>query len=165
MAQSVGCLPSAQVMILGSWDQALSRAPCSAGSLLLPLSPTRVLSSYLKWINKIYLFIWESNSGAGAGGGTQGDMIYKQTPHWDGSLTWEPDSGLDPRTLRSWPKLKSDTQLTEPLMHPMCVFFLSETSVILVYCEDKESNYRVKQNFWTCPTFALEKESLHAAKK
>ncbi|XP_064427490.1 nucleic acid dioxygenase ALKBH1 isoform X1 [Mirounga angustirostris] len=30
-------LPSAQVMIPGSWDRAPHRAPCSAGSLLLPL--------------------------------------------------------------------------------------------------------------------------------
>ena len=30
-------LPLAQVMIPGSWDQALSQAPCSVGSLLLPL--------------------------------------------------------------------------------------------------------------------------------
>ena len=31
-------LPSAQVMILGSWDQAPRRALCSAGSLLPSLS-------------------------------------------------------------------------------------------------------------------------------
>ena len=31
-------LPLAQVMIPGSWDRALHRAFCSAGSLLLPLS-------------------------------------------------------------------------------------------------------------------------------
>ena len=37
VAQLVKCLPSAQVMIPGFWDQALHRAPCLAGSLLLPL--------------------------------------------------------------------------------------------------------------------------------
>ena len=37
VTQSVGCLPSAQVRIPGSWDQALHRAPCSERSLLLPL--------------------------------------------------------------------------------------------------------------------------------
>ena len=37
MAQLVKHLPLAQVMILGSWDRAPHRAPCSAGSLLLPL--------------------------------------------------------------------------------------------------------------------------------
>ena len=31
-------LPSARVLISGSWNQALHRAPCLAGSLLLPLS-------------------------------------------------------------------------------------------------------------------------------
>jgi len=35
---SVERLPSARVMIPGSWDWALRRAPCSVGSLLLPLS-------------------------------------------------------------------------------------------------------------------------------
>ena len=38
VAQLVKCLLSAQVMISGSWDRALRRAPCSLGSLLLPLS-------------------------------------------------------------------------------------------------------------------------------
>ena len=37
MAQLVKPLPSAQVMIPGSWDQVPHRAPCSAGSLLLSL--------------------------------------------------------------------------------------------------------------------------------
>ena len=37
MAQSVKHLPSAQVMIPGSWDQAPHWASYSAGSLLLPL--------------------------------------------------------------------------------------------------------------------------------
>ena len=38
MAQSVKCLPWAQVMILGCWDGAPSQASCSAGNLLpLPL--------------------------------------------------------------------------------------------------------------------------------
>ena len=34
----VKCLPSAQVMIPAFWDRAPLWAPCSAGSLLLPLS-------------------------------------------------------------------------------------------------------------------------------
>ena len=36
MAQSVKRLPSTQVMILRSWDQALHWAPCSVGSQPLP---------------------------------------------------------------------------------------------------------------------------------
>ena len=37
VAQMVKCLPSAQVVIPGSWDGAPHRAPCSAGRLLLSL--------------------------------------------------------------------------------------------------------------------------------
>ena len=37
LAPWVKHLPLVGVMILGSWDQALYGAPCSAGSLLLPL--------------------------------------------------------------------------------------------------------------------------------
>ena len=37
VAQSVKHLPSAQVMISGSWDGALHQAPCSVGSLILLL--------------------------------------------------------------------------------------------------------------------------------
>ena len=40
VAQSVKRLPSGQVMIPGSWDQVLHRAPCLVGSLLLPLPAT-----------------------------------------------------------------------------------------------------------------------------
>ena len=50
--QSVKCLPVAQVMILRSWDQALCRASCSLGSLLLPLplpaAPPAVLAHSVK---------------------------------------------------------------------------------------------------------------------
>ena len=37
VAQLVKRLPSAQVMIPGSWDRVLNQAPCSVGCLLLPL--------------------------------------------------------------------------------------------------------------------------------
>ena len=37
VAWSVKCLPSAHVMILGSWDGALYQAPGLVGSQLLPL--------------------------------------------------------------------------------------------------------------------------------
>ena len=57
MAQSVKHLPSSWVMVLESWNQASYWAPCSAGSLLFPLSlpatsPTYVLALSLsnKWI-------------------------------------------------------------------------------------------------------------------
>ena len=46
-------LPSAQVMISGSWGQALHRALCSAGSLLPPLSlPASLSTCDLCQINK-----------------------------------------------------------------------------------------------------------------
>ena len=51
----VECLPSAQGVILGSWDQVLHWAP--AGSLLLPLPISLLLSVCLSWINKIFLKI------------------------------------------------------------------------------------------------------------
>ena len=54
IAQSLQYLPSAQVEILGSWDQ----APCSVWSLLLPLLPACALSLCLSLalfqINKIF---------------------------------------------------------------------------------------------------------------
>ena len=37
VTQLVEQLPSAQIMILWSWDQILNQVPCSAESLLLPL--------------------------------------------------------------------------------------------------------------------------------
>ena len=52
MAQWVKCLPSAQVLFSGSWDQAWHQDPCLVGSLFLPLhlplSPTHAPSIALK---------------------------------------------------------------------------------------------------------------------
>ena len=53
VAQWVKPLPSAQVMISGSWDRALRRALCSAGSLLPPLSLPASLFVICQ-INKIF---------------------------------------------------------------------------------------------------------------
>ena len=47
VAQSVRRLPSAQVVISGSWDGALHRALCSLGSLLLSHLPACALSRSL----------------------------------------------------------------------------------------------------------------------
>ena len=44
VAQLVKQLPSAQVMISASWDRVPHWAPCSAGSLLLPLPLPATLS-------------------------------------------------------------------------------------------------------------------------
>ena len=55
VAQSVKCLPLAQIMILGSWDQALNPASCSVENLLLPLLlllPLFVLARSLSLANK-----------------------------------------------------------------------------------------------------------------
>ena len=63
MAHLVKRLPSAQVMIPGSWDGALGQAPCSAGSLLLPLPlllPSLVLSLSLS--NKYNLYFKKKKS-------------------------------------------------------------------------------------------------------
>ena len=50
---SVKHLPSAQVMIPGSWDQAPRQAPCLVGSLLLPPPPlVRSLSLTLSLSNE-----------------------------------------------------------------------------------------------------------------
>ena len=43
VAQSVKCLPSAQVMIPGCWDQTPCWAVCSVKSLFLPLPPPATL--------------------------------------------------------------------------------------------------------------------------
>ena len=54
VAQLVKRLPLAQIMILESWDQVLHQAPCSAGSLILPLTlPPLMLSLSLSQINKL----------------------------------------------------------------------------------------------------------------
>ena len=57
VAQSVKCLPLAQVLILESQDWAPSWSPCSVESLLLPLPPllthAHSLALSLKYVNKI----------------------------------------------------------------------------------------------------------------
>ena len=93
-------LPSAQVRIPGSWDGALCQAPCSAGSLLLPLLFPWLVCGLLCQINDqilkkdvIYLFEGESakwGRGGAEGVGGAGSLLSR-----------EPDAGLDPRTLRS----------------------------------------------------------------
>ena len=52
VAQLVGHLPLAQLMVLESWDGAPHQAPCSMGNLLLPLffPPAHALS--LSQINR-----------------------------------------------------------------------------------------------------------------
>ncbi|XP_034513918.1 bone marrow stromal antigen 2 isoform X1 [Ailuropoda melanoleuca] len=53
LAQSVKRLPSAQVMVSRSWNGVPHQAPCSAGSLLLPLPPPAAPPSCaLSLINK-----------------------------------------------------------------------------------------------------------------
>ena len=55
VAQSLKHLPSAEVMIPGSWDGALCWALCSVGSLLLPLPlplPLPLLMLSLSQMNK-----------------------------------------------------------------------------------------------------------------
>ena len=56
VAQSVKYLPLSWLMIPGSWDQVPHRAPCSAGSLSLPLhlpAAPPACSLSLSQINKI----------------------------------------------------------------------------------------------------------------
>ena len=54
VAQLFQHLPSAQIVILGSWDQAPHQVLCSAGYLLLPL-PLPLPPAYaLSQINKIF---------------------------------------------------------------------------------------------------------------
>ena len=62
-ARWVKHLPWAQLMISGSWDGAQHRAPCSAGSLLLPLPLPRpslplglCLPHALSQIKRIFFF-------------------------------------------------------------------------------------------------------------
>ena len=66
MAQLVMHLPSAQVMILGSWDGAPCPAPCSAGSLqlplLLPLPLFVLVPSQKVFKDFIYLFMRDTHT-------------------------------------------------------------------------------------------------------
>ena len=79
MAQSVKHLPLAQVMISGSWDQVLHWAPCSAGSLLLPLPlPSLVISLSLCKINKIFGGAWVAQSLS----------VCLRLRSWDQAPTW-----------------------------------------------------------------------------
>ena len=113
-------LPSAQGLILGSWDRVLRRAPC-----MEPASPSAwvlaPLSLSLSWINKIFIFFkilfiysWE----------TQRERQRQRHRHREKQAPCrEPDAGLDPRTPGSRPGLKADAQL---LSHPgVSVFYFS----------------------------------------
>ena len=64
---------------------------------------------------RFYLCIWERER-AWAGRGAEGEA--------DSLLSREPDIGLYPRTLGSWPEAKADTWLTEPHRCPgIFIFF------------------------------------------
>ena len=59
------------------------------------------LSLFFK--KNIYLFIWErGRERAQVGEGAEGEG------EADFPLSREPDAGLDPKTLRSWPEVKAD---------------------------------------------------------
>ena len=63
VAQLVKHLPSTQVSIPGSWNQALCWASCSVRSLLLPLPIPPCLCLFsLSQINKIFKEKWERNN-------------------------------------------------------------------------------------------------------
>ena len=68
-------------------------------SLALNLWNFIFLKLFRRFYLFIYLFIWEWDRAEGAA---------------DPLLSREPDVGLDPRTLRSWPELKADNQLSHP---------------------------------------------------
>ena len=63
---------------------------------------------------RFYLFIWQREKVSRSRGNSRQKERKKQTPCWAGT----PDAGLNPRTPRSWPELKADSQLTEPPRHP-----------------------------------------------
>ena len=68
---------------------------------------TSLNDNFLIFYFKIYLFQRESMwVWAGRGAEVERDA--------DSSLSREPNAGLNPRTLRSCPELRADTQLTEP---------------------------------------------------
>ena len=99
MAQSVKRLPSAQVMISGSWDGAAHWAPCSVGSLLLPLPLSLLVLFSLSLSNKgikfflkiLFIYLTEITSRQREReGGEVGSPLCR-----------EPHAGLHPRTLRS----------------------------------------------------------------
>ena len=103
VAQLVKNLPSAQVMISGSWDQAPDQASCSERSLLVPpplfLLPILSLKSFKK-----SLFIC-LRSGRSRGRGTS--RPYAECRARCGAWSQDPE-------IMTWAEIKSDTQPTEP---------------------------------------------------
>ena len=119
MAQPVRHLPSAQVMILGSWDTAPHQAPCTVGSLLLPLplplppAYALSLSLSLSQINKVLkkvqksIFLgvlygkrWQRNR--------QGTSEVLTQPSWQDSGAWD---------LVMWQKVATSGQVPSPHLH------------------------------------------------
>ena len=91
-------------MILGSWDRALHLAPCSAGTLFLPvplplplLMLSLSLSLSLSQINKYNIKKKEKEKILCGG---------ERESQADSPLCLEPDVGLNLTTLRSGPELK-----------------------------------------------------------
>ena len=60
----------------------------------------------------IYLLERRGRAWVRGEGGSQGEV------EADSPRSSEPDTGLEPRTWRSWPKQKADVQPTEPPRHP-----------------------------------------------
>ena len=85
-----------------------------------PRSDFNLIISSFSFFKNVYLFLERERENMSRGGAErEGDTESKSNQAPGSELSAQsPMWGLNPWTTRSWPELKLDAQLTEPLRHP-----------------------------------------------